>query len=275
MTRERERNYGLYVVGQLILGVIGVKFLPALIASYGLIALYGTLAACALALLPTVRWLPSSGLAPRHSGQSTARVERLQRMPASRIDRRALMGLGAILCFYVALSAVWAYLERIGAHAGFRRETIADVLALASVCGVAGSVAAIALGGRCGRGLPICAGYTLLISSIASLFYVGASVPAYALGACAFKFAWTFALPFVLATLASRDQTGSIIVAANLLIIVGLASGPALAALSLQRAPDYSGTLMIGVVLAALSLILILPAAFGRYEPQVANAPAS
>jgi predicted MFS family arabinose efflux permease len=258
MTRERERNYGFYVVGQLVLGVLGVKFLPGLVARFGLISLYGTLAVLTCALVPVAGWLPRSGLASKPTFDS-----RPQRVPPRWMDRRALMGLGGILCFYVALSAVWAYLERIGAQAGFQGETIADVLALASVFGVIGSIVAAALGGRCGRTAPICLGYGILIAAIASLFFIDNSISTYTLGSCAFKFAWTFALPFVLAALAARDPTGRVIVAANLLIIIGLASGPALAALSLQRAPDYSGTLLIGVVLAAVSLILALQVARG------------
>ncbi|HVW70588.1 MAG TPA: MFS transporter [Steroidobacteraceae bacterium] len=270
MTRERERNYGFYVVGQLVLGVLGVKFLPGLIARHGLIALYGTLALGTLALVPLVGCLPRSGRP--EPGSRTGRGAGVVQW----IDGRAFMGLGGILCFYIALSAVWAYLERIGTRAGFQRETIADALALASLFGVGGSIAASLLGGRWGRTAPICLGYAILIGALASLFSVDGSVSAYTLGSCAFKFAWTFALPFVLASLAARDPTGRVIVAANLLIIVGLAAGPALAALSLHRAPDYSGTLLIGVSLAILSLILALPMAYrgrGAAEPASSTAP--
>ena len=57
----------------------------------------------------------------------------------------------------------------------------------------------------------------------------------------AFKFAWTFVLPFILATVAQIDTSGRLVATLNFVIGAGLAAGPLLAGLML----DAGGTMRV------------------------------
>jgi predicted MFS family arabinose efflux permease len=78
----------------------------------------------------------------------------------------------------------------------------------------------------------------------------------YAAAAFLFKFAWTFALPFILASLAAADRSGRLINAANMVIGGGLALGPLLAG-HLIQAGGLNPMLAAGFALGTLSLILL------------------
>jgi hypothetical protein len=133
---------------------------------------------------------------------------------------------------------------------------IGDALTVASLFGIAGSLTATWLGPRLGRRVPLALGYVLLAGGIAALswplteaLFRGANY--------AFKYAWTFVLPYVLACISALDPSGRLIVLTNLCIGTGLAIGPALAASTLAIAPDYSGVVALGFAGAVLSFLLI------------------
>ncbi|WP_027810554.1 MFS transporter, partial [Burkholderia cenocepacia] len=71
-SQNSDRVYGLWVVGQLIAGAIGLFVLPHVFAAFGLRALYVALAGLALLAAPLSRGFPSS-LGTRTAAAHTAR----------------------------------------------------------------------------------------------------------------------------------------------------------------------------------------------------------
>jgi hypothetical protein len=99
------------------------------------------------------------------------------------------------------------------------------------------------------------AGYAMMLAAIA-LLAGQPGIARYAVAAFLFKFAWTFALPFILASLAAADRSGRLINAANMVIGGGLALGPLLAG-HLIQAGGFAPMLATGFALGALSLVLL------------------
>ncbi|MFO1409879.1 MAG: MFS transporter [Steroidobacteraceae bacterium] len=245
MTRQTERNFGWWTVSQLVLGAIGLALLPRVLPAVGLRGLYLGFAALLLLCLPMIRWLPER--APPRSSETGSGV----------LGLPALLGLAGILCLYVALGGVWTYVERIGAASGLGATLIGDDLTVASLCGIAGCGSAVVLGARWGRVRPLLIGFALILVGCAAL---AGSVPPtrFLLAAGAFKYAWTFALPYILAGMASHDHSGRLMAIANFMIGGGLAIGPALAAALLGTPPDYGIVPFIGMGFGAASLVLLL-----------------
>ncbi|MCD6679526.1 MAG: hypothetical protein LT102_02555 [Burkholderiaceae bacterium] len=256
-TRQRERNYGWFVVGQLVLGAVGLKVLPGILPHYGLGSVYLFLAAVSALMLPLVRFLPEAGAqVPAAGNRGTYWLV-------------GVAGLAAVILFYVALGGVWAYVERIANQAGMAAQDIGNALTIATLFGIAGSLAATWIGGRWGRLSPLVLGYVMLGGSIV-LMQAPLSENAYLLATSVFKFAWTFALPFLLACIATHDASGRLMVFANFMIGAGLSIGPAAAGATLATAPDYSGVLMLGVAGCILSFVCALPVVLGTRRSEAA-----
>jgi len=246
-SRETERNFGWWTVGQLVLGAAGLAALPRLIPQIGLPGLFFGLAGCLALCLVATRWIPERD-AGRNPGVAGSR---------GTLGGTALLSLGAILVFYVALSGLWTYVERIGAAAGLSPARIGDDLTIASLCGVAGCVTAAWAGSRLGRKGPLVAGYALMMISI--FVFAGSPGPwRYALAACGFKYAWTFALPFILASASDLDRDGRLMALANLMIGCGLAVGPAMIAAMLDERLNYGVAISTGASGVILSLLLLM-----------------
>lgn len=250
-TANPSRVYAFWVLGQLLLGVLGLLILPGLFASFGLKAVYLILAAIMLCCLPLVAAFPL----------------RFQPMSASGLrpsvaPLRKVLAVLAVLTFYISLSAVWTFIGTIGSAAGLTPSHIGMVLAAATVFGIVGAGGAALRGTRRPDRIPVWLGYALLIASIALL--VGHPLlMRFALAAVLFKFTWTFVLPFILARVAGLDNSGRLMNSINLVIGGGMAAGPALAGALLQHFASADALLAAagGCALVSAGLILAASAA--------------
>ncbi|WP_175776998.1 MFS transporter [Burkholderia anthina] len=245
-SKNSDRVYGLWVVGQLIAGAIGLFVLPHVFAAFGLRALYVALAVLAVIAAPLSRGFPATLGTRATSAQTT-------RDAASHTPRLYVaLAIGAVLTFYLAIGSVWTFASRAAAQAGLDPQSTGNVLAIASVMGIAGAALASCAGGRVARRAMLAAGYALLAASLVAL----AALPhasGYSAAIFAFKFAWTFVLPFILATVAQIDTSGRLVATLNFVIGAGLAAGPLLAGLLLDAGGTMHALFAIATAVAIAS----------------------
>ncbi len=229
-----------------VAGAISLLVLARIAPDYRSPVLFFALALLMAAVLPTVRWLPHPA-----GALANASVGR----PA--VTAGAAAALAAVLTFYLAISGVWTYLERIGLQNAIAPEVIARALSIASVFGIGGCWCAAWVGNRLGRGWPLGVGYGILLSA-ASMLATPVNAFGFAASAFAFLYAWTFSLPFLLAVVAARDPTGRLSPLINLMIGAGLGLGPTLYAVSLKTTPNFRLAVPYAIVVGATSLGLAL-----------------
>lgn len=246
-TANPSRVYGLWVMGQLVVGAIGLSVLPRLFEHYGLAACYLILAVLMALFLPLARYFPQG--AP----MAEQRLDNGGRAPTWKV----VLGILGILSFYISLSGVWTFIGAISAKAGIAAEASGEVLALATVMGIVGAGCASLIGDRLPRGLLLLLGYGLMAASV--LLLLGQPPLArLALAALAFKFTWTFILPLILACLADLDRSGKLMNASNLVIGGGLAVGPAIAGRLIESSGGFQSLLLGAAAMTVASLLLIL-----------------
>ncbi|MCY1392344.1 Major Facilitator Superfamily protein [compost metagenome] len=240
------RAYGFWVLGQLVLGAIGLSLLPRLFEAHGLGVGYLLLASLTLLGLPLVRAFPAAHRAPERRARSGS---------ASRWKvAAAILGL---LGFYVALSAVWTFIGAIGAQAGLSAQASGDILAIATLMGIAGAGCATLIGERLPRTPLLCSGFGLMVAATL-LLLDQPQLARFAVAVLLFKFTWTYVLPFILASLVDLDESGRLMSLSNLVIGSGLALGPAMAGRLLGDSGDFRSLLLVAGALTTLSLLATL-----------------
>ncbi|MEB2647832.1 MFS transporter [Pseudomonas canadensis] len=239
------RAYGLWVLGQLTLGAIGLQVLPRLFQHYGLAACYITLAILMAVALPLTRSFPASIANTKIN--STPELNK----------GKATMGLLAIFCFYISLSGVWTFIGSISSSASINAQDTGQILAVATVMGIIGAGGAALIGNRLSQSLLLIIGYAVMATAVL-LLKGRPDLLRFTIAALAFKFTWTFILPLLLARIVELAPSGSLMNASNLVIGSGLAVGPCIAGYLIQSSGDYSSTLLGATTLILLSLILIL-----------------
>ncbi|WAG76916.1 MFS transporter [Metapseudomonas furukawaii] len=246
-TDNPSRVYGLWVMGQLVLGAIGLALLPKLFASQGLASGYLLLAALGLLVLPLARAFPSGAQSP-----AQARSEDYGAPPL-----RVGLGILGLLGFYIALSGVWTFIGAMGESAGLDAQANGNVLAIATLMGILGAVIAVVIGERLPRVPSLWLGFGLM--ALSTLLLLGQpQLARFAIAALVFKFTWTYVLPFILACLADLDPSGRLMNLSNLVIGGGLALGPALAGRLIERQGGFDGLLLAAAAITLLSLLALL-----------------
>lgn len=262
MTRKPDRNFGLYVAGQLVFGALALFALPRLMSKMGFGFVYLVVAALLIGFLPLLRYLPRSRV---QGGPWTPTVI------ATPGNLQLGSGLLAIFVYYVGQYGVWVYLDRIGAHLGFAPQPIAETLSFASFVGIAGSGGAVVFDRRFGRILPITVGCGLSVLSMVLLMF-SHGLAQYAAAAALFSAMFNFILPYMMAVIAGADQTGRPMMLANFASGAGLAAGPALGALLLNLQVGYQALYGVGIGSTLAALLLIMKLAL--IEKPVTAAPA-
>ena len=257
---DRDRVYGLWVVGQLVAGALGLLLLPHLFNAFGLRALYVTLALLALCAAPLTRGFDPALGGTRHQldphNEHNAHTARAT-VGNSSGTANAAFAVAGVLAFYLAIGGVWTFASEAASLAGLDASRSGSVLAIASVMGIAGAGTASLIGGRLVRRVMLVVGYGLLFAALAGLS-VNSGVEAYMTAIFAFKFAWTFVLPFILAAAAKRDHSGRLIASLNFVIGAGLAIGPLIAGVLLDAGTGLHTLFAGAAAICMLSLVCLL-----------------
>ena len=255
MTRTPERNFG-WNIGLAGLYGAGVMFaLPAVLGAVGFNGFLLFFVACAAGGVYLVRFLPTR-VAREVSTAGTTLLPWAWKGPA----------LAAILLYFTAQGAVWAYLFLIGTAGGLSEAQAATALTWAGIAGIFGGLTPVLIGDRAGRAGPLLVG---IVAGLVPMLYLRGPqlVVGYTIGTCVYNFAWNMTHPFLLATYASFDRTGRVVVYATALQTIGMAIGPAVAA-AMIHAGDYSPINMLAVVLFVATLGLVLPATLRQARVQ-------
>ena len=247
LTDNPDRNFGYYIMWVLTYGALGLLVMPtaySLVGMEGVILFFALFPACGLLL---VRYLPTSGA-------GHARVEEdAVNLP---VNFKAL-ALAAMFCYFLAQGLVWAYLFLVGLSGGASEQQVANGLTLSQFMGIAGALTAALVGARFGRAKPLTLAIIGGIIPLAFLFG-RVEILVYTLAVCVYNYAWNVTHPYLLASMASFDRSGKVVVYAVAFQMLGLALGPAVAATVISPG-DYSRVISLGMLMFALSLAFILP----------------
>ncbi|MCC7411442.1 MAG: hypothetical protein IT495_07415 [Gammaproteobacteria bacterium] len=242
-TRNPDRIFGLAMAAPILIGLIGFQVLPPIVARWGYDGVVLAFAGLTLAIATATSGLPRAGRVPvaASGGAGT---------PA----RPVLIALTATAVYHVALGAIWAFIERMGAAAGLEAAVVGKALGAAVVCGLLGALAASALSVRLGRIAPLA--LAVIAKGLALLVLADRATPlAFMLAAGLFQFFWLFAVPYQLGIIASVDRGGRLFVLALAFQAAGVSVGPALAGLLVTGESYAPARLLAGACLIA-SLLL-------------------
>jgi len=247
LTSNPDRNFGLLIMWVLVYGAIGLLLMPSAYAFAGMSGVLWFFAVFPLVAIPFLRHLPTTG-------ENVAQVE------ADAVNLSAAMkamALLAMLVYFAGQGVVWAYLFLIGQSGGLGEQQVATGLMMSQFAGIGGAMLAAVLGNRFGRSIPLLLG---IVGGAACLYFlVGEfALIVFVVAIAVYNFAWNLVHPFLLASMASFDRRGRVVVYAVAMQMIGLAVGPALAAAVISEG-DFTNVNWLGAALFLLSLVLILP----------------
>lgn len=250
-TAGADRTFGFLLLVQFGLGGLGVMLLPPLVVHHGIAVLFWALiafSAVTLALLPAVPDYPVT--APARDGQ----------------PKRAPVRVPLLLCTLLSLflyqasnMGLFAFIIGLGEHYGQSMPFISPVLGASAWVGILGALLVIVLGTRWGRVMPLLAGMVFTIAGTA-LLHFSAQPWAFIVANVGVGITWTLVIPYLFGMCAEFDQAGQLAALGGFASKLGLASGPALAALLLGH-DDYARLINLSLLaMAASTVVGLVPA---------------
>ena len=243
---KSDRNFGLAIAAQTVLGSLGLFGLPYLISIWGLNTIFVLLTVMAIAVSPLLLWLPRCG---KPSVVITPDKRRALLFP--------LLGLLAMTLFFSNIGAVWTYIERIGSASGLSATYIGKTLAMANAIALFGALAAVWLGDRFGHFRPLLA---VAVFQLLALAVLNTEINAvtYFVALCVYAVFWNFAIPYQMTVTANSDPSGRLIVLATAFHGAGAAVGPGLVAVFISPG-SFIAVYSVAAVCGLLCFTLFLP----------------
>jgi len=249
-TTRLDRNFAFAIAGQLSLSGALFFLLPQLITQHGVNAVFGVFAGSALFALIACIFVPGRG---REHSQA-----RLSGGGAW----RPLWGLAGSTSFFLAQTAFWAFVERMGADAEFSPEFIGVALGVSTL---------VSIGAALGVGWltqVVSRFWIMLVAGLGELACLAAlmggfSATTYFIAVVLFQICWNGWVPIQMANIAAVDTSGRFTVLIGLFQAIGVASGPVLVVQFLTGGSFLPVNIVSGVFVI-LAVLLFAPIAIDR-----------
>jgi MFS family permease len=254
-TSEVDRTFGYLLAIQFGLGGLGLIYLPPLVPEFGTKALFYSLIAFSTVTLFMVPFLAEYPIKTkiRDVGHKSANWKLIA------------LALIATFLFQAANMGIYAYAIGIGKFALLESGFINTALGVAAWVAIAGAVLVILLSTRYGRLLPLTIAIVLTAVGLWLLHFSDVKpgnwwTSVYWWSNVLVGITWAFTISYLLGMCAAFDSTGQMAALGGFASKMGLASGPAVAAL-LVGEDNYGLIINISVfALIACVLVVILPA---------------
>lgn len=249
-TTEVDRTFGYLLTIQFGLGGLGIMFLPALVPEFGTRALFMSLIAFSIVTMMMLPFL--SDYPPREK-----KVEGTTRNGSIKLIALALL---ATFLFQAANMGIFAYAIGIGRNAMLEMDFISNVLGVAAWIAIVGSVLVILLSTRFGRTVPVgiaivLTAFSLWLLHFSDIMPGGWETSIYWWSNVLWGICWAFVISYLLGMCSEFDSTGQMAAMGGFASKMGLASGPAVAALVVG---DSNYSLLINMSVVALILCLVV-----------------
>lgn len=216
-----DRVFGLAIVVFVIIGAIGLYLLPYFTLEYGMDAPFLFLVLPGLLCFPMLKWCPQHSRKQILAESSPAVAFPLY-LP--------VLGLAVHAIWYLNVGAFWAFVERIGNHAGLGGTDIGLALTIGMLTGLSGAVLAAVFNDRFGRVWPLAA--TLVIHVMVMAVLLGdVTGTRLTIIVSVYNISWNFGLAYMLGLIATADSRGRLAVLIPVAQGMGIGGGPAIAGL--------------------------------------------
>lgn len=248
-SHNSDRAFAYAIVGQVGLGMIGLLCFPYIAHSMGFAGIMVTMALLVLVCLVLLPWLPPGG----EKGGETDELKIDSGSAGSMLT--TIIGLAGLVCWFVGLSGIWVFTERIGTLVPLPQTTIGTLLSLGLGLGAIAALGVALIGDRYGRFWPLLTAVSL---HVLVCFLFAGSLTAYLYGALilSFTFIWNIGLPFLMGLIADSDSNGRVVV----LLVSAQALGNTLGPIIAGKVIAFSGLQSVGIssaIFCALTLVVV------------------
>ncbi len=249
-TIQPDRTFGVLLFVQFGLGGLGVMLIPGLVPQFGTSILFLSLVAFSTVTLIMLPFLPAFEISKPESHDAVA--AQIRWVPLC-------LTLIAVFLFQAANMGLYAYIIGLGEFYGLSQDYITNTLGVSAWLGLLGAGLVILVSDRFGYfksllggiGLTVVANWALQFSDIPFVFLAANILVG---------ITWAYSISYLLGLASRFDTRGQMAALAGFASKMGLASGPAIAAMIMAES-NYQLIIMVAVGALVLGMsIVVFPA---------------
>lgn len=242
-THDPVKSYGFVNTMGIVVALLSYLIMPELREAYGFAGTYGLLMVLGCAAFAFLLTMPQPLI-------SQARGEEDRKSHGSVSGTTVVLLVVALFLVSCAYMAGYAMIDSIGINNALTAREMGNVLAVAQIMGLCGTVFATRLGSSKGIKKPLCVG--LLFEALSLFTYTSTGDGAlFIIATFVNAFTFLFIVPFLLGIGAELDHSGELAAVGAGVIYLGLSFGPAIGGFLVT---GY-GAQMLGIVALITSLI--------------------
>ena len=247
-----DRTFGVLLFVQFGLGGLGVMMLPGLVDQFGTRALFLALIAFSSVTLCMLPFLPDYRVDAAEAAARKALHGKIRTVPL-------VMTLIAIFLFQASNNALYAYIIGLGEFFGQQGAMITTTLGVAAWLGLAGAGLVVLISDRFGYLKTLVAG--LAVTVVGTWAFLQSDVVWIWIGAnYLIGITWAYTISYLLGLVSRFDTAGQMAAMGGFASKMGLASGPALAAMIIGESNYVLITWAAVAGLLACLLVVLYPA---------------
>jgi predicted MFS family arabinose efflux permease len=251
-TLEPDRTFGVLLFVQFGLGGLGVMLIPGLVPAFGTKILFLSLVAFSTVTMLMLPFLPNYRINVEARKKTAENNKGIKKLPLG-------LTLLSIFLFQAANMALYAYIIGLGEWYNLELPFITTTLGIAAWLGLAGAGLVVVVSDRFGYFRSLLAGMALTVAATLGYFYSDVHW-IWIIANCIIGITWAYTIAYLLGLVSRFDTAGQMAALGGFASKMGLASGPAIAAILLGE-DNYD--LIIGAAVAGLAISLlaaVLPA---------------
>jgi len=250
-TADPDRAMGTSLALQVAVAA-GIAFiLPAyVLPNFGLRGGLWALAILCTLSLGFVRAVPRSG---RFTADGTRWLDSFSALKNAAVGPK--VGLVGIFIFYIGITGLWSFLDRVAQGAGLSGDTIGSAISVSLLFGGLGALVPALLGARFGRPKMFLLGFFITIGAVI-LLATPLTIPRFFLGVILLNIGWNMTVAYAAGQVAQTDNSGYLLPLIPAAISLGAAIAPAISG----RVIENSGSgaffgLMGGIIFVAYAFL--------------------
>jgi predicted MFS family arabinose efflux permease len=234
MTRP-QRGFSTMIIVSVVCSAILLAVLPTVDQAAGFrgvtVLMAGTTLTCLL-LAPLIPARNAARGAPTDSGSVAPDTSH----PAAQSSRLPLLALSVMVLFTLGFIGMWAFFERVAAHANLNSAAIGQALALGTLVGAVGGPLATYLQRRMAMRYCIGVAVAAIVVTLAGLAALSLTNVTYLCLVCSFQCWANVGICLIMALTASVDKVGRFVALIPASETLGAAVGPVITGIVLQAA---------------------------------------
>lgn len=255
------RAFSISLFSQIVFGSLGLFILPLFLGKYGIFSVYLFVSLLLVCVLPLTKGIDSIWRMKEESivkEKSHSQQGIVISSHSRAMKKEMYLCLVGIFLFNLVVAGVWTFIGGYLTSLNIELSVVYNILGSSSMLGILGAGTSILFSKKVNLVIVTC--FIFLLASVIAM-YMNVNAILVIASCYTFKYIWTLALPFTMSIAAEYEVDGNMMNLVSLSLGLGIALGPMLSGMFIERV-SFSSMFLFNFIMLMISMAIIMKIIF-------------